>query len=389
MRRASPDTKIRRNDPCWCGSGLKFKKCHLHRSEQNPEHPANFSKKFFLLQKKKFCLCNYDKANCSSTFSASHTISKSGSLKRIAEESHLSKFEGDFQFVDPKAFADTFHIARVSVNRASTFYGFCSFHDGTLFRELDLLKLDDLQLFLWQVFYRSVAFEVYQKRVALAFTNQVRLLDKGAGVREQRAIQFEADVQEYSHQEGLAGISTLLTSLEELRSRSVFSDIIYACYVTDRLLPFAGVGCFQPCRDVNGKFLQRVNLILREELFRSTRRPESVCIAAIPMQSATLLCLVTLRQYAKAVEYVDAFRLSVERTVSTFFGMMMLQTESVFFAPSFLTKMEEKRRRVLRTLSSLGVNDDLTAAHIGLGRSVDEFDDVQVVKCMAQSTELC
>ncbi|HEV7133013.1 MAG TPA: SEC-C metal-binding domain-containing protein, partial [Gaiellaceae bacterium] len=25
---ASPTEKIGRNDPCWCGSGKKFKKCH-------------------------------------------------------------------------------------------------------------------------------------------------------------------------------------------------------------------------------------------------------------------------------------------------------------------------------------------------------------------------
>jgi preprotein translocase subunit SecA len=24
----SPHEKIGRNDPCWCGSGKKFKKCH-------------------------------------------------------------------------------------------------------------------------------------------------------------------------------------------------------------------------------------------------------------------------------------------------------------------------------------------------------------------------
>jgi preprotein translocase subunit SecA len=27
-RRVSEEEKIGRNDPCWCGSGLKYKKCH-------------------------------------------------------------------------------------------------------------------------------------------------------------------------------------------------------------------------------------------------------------------------------------------------------------------------------------------------------------------------
>ena len=25
---SGPNTKLGRNDPCWCGSGKKFKKCH-------------------------------------------------------------------------------------------------------------------------------------------------------------------------------------------------------------------------------------------------------------------------------------------------------------------------------------------------------------------------
>jgi len=24
----APEDRIGRNDPCWCGSGLKYKKCH-------------------------------------------------------------------------------------------------------------------------------------------------------------------------------------------------------------------------------------------------------------------------------------------------------------------------------------------------------------------------
>ncbi|MET0372072.1 MAG: SEC-C metal-binding domain-containing protein, partial [Sphingobium sp.] len=28
--------KLGRNDPCWCKSGKKYKKCHLNRSESQP-----------------------------------------------------------------------------------------------------------------------------------------------------------------------------------------------------------------------------------------------------------------------------------------------------------------------------------------------------------------
>jgi uncharacterized protein YecA (UPF0149 family) len=30
----APAKKPERNDPCWCGSGKKYKKCHLHEDEK-------------------------------------------------------------------------------------------------------------------------------------------------------------------------------------------------------------------------------------------------------------------------------------------------------------------------------------------------------------------
>ncbi|HEX9654043.1 MAG TPA: SEC-C metal-binding domain-containing protein, partial [bacterium] len=31
--------KIGRNDPCWCGSGKKFKRCHLGREDMPRPNP--------------------------------------------------------------------------------------------------------------------------------------------------------------------------------------------------------------------------------------------------------------------------------------------------------------------------------------------------------------
>jgi hypothetical protein len=31
--RPAPHTGLGRNDPCWCGSGRKYKVCHLHREQ--------------------------------------------------------------------------------------------------------------------------------------------------------------------------------------------------------------------------------------------------------------------------------------------------------------------------------------------------------------------
>ena len=39
---AEPRTDVGRNDPCWCGSGRKYKKCHLNREELTLEERASW-----------------------------------------------------------------------------------------------------------------------------------------------------------------------------------------------------------------------------------------------------------------------------------------------------------------------------------------------------------
>jgi hypothetical protein len=34
---ATPREKPGRNDPCWCGSGKKYKKCHLHEDDRKAD----------------------------------------------------------------------------------------------------------------------------------------------------------------------------------------------------------------------------------------------------------------------------------------------------------------------------------------------------------------
>jgi hypothetical protein len=35
--------KIGRNDPCWCGSGKKWKKCHINREPQTAEEKEAYN----------------------------------------------------------------------------------------------------------------------------------------------------------------------------------------------------------------------------------------------------------------------------------------------------------------------------------------------------------
>jgi len=371
---------LKRNNPCWCGSELKYKKCHLRREDQTPENPFIIRQRFFDLQKRKYCFCEFDAENCSDVFSSSHSISKSGSLRLIAERSHVAAIQGDFQFVrGVDSFYESLRIVDLSINKASTFYGFCDFHDAKNFTQLDRLDFSDPPQFFWQMLYRAVAFEKYHKVVVVDFSDQVRLLDKGANLSEQLQMQFEARFQKWSHGEGLKNLNLLLKTIENVGERRSFDEISYSYFVTGRRLPFAGVGCFQPSMTMDGEELQRVNRVLPHELFGSSAISESVCVAAIPMKSATLLCLCSLRRHTKAGKFMKSIMSKTERTASIFLGAMMLSIENMYFTPSYLKALSYVPISELKRLSSLGIAEDIKENDIRLARAVTLFDDVSIV----------
>jgi hypothetical protein len=371
----------KRNDACWCGSGLKYKKCHLRREDQAPENPFAIRKNFFDLQKQEFCFCESDAANCSDVYAASHSISKSGCLKLIAERSHVAAVEGDFHFVRGReALYESLRVAEISTNKASTFRGFCSFHDAKLFAQLDRLDFRDPATFFWQLFYRAAAYEKYSKIIAVDFSDQVRLLDKGADRVIQQHVQFEANLAKWSNGEGLKKLDSLMKSLESICEAESLDQISYSYFLSDRRLPFAGVDCFQPSMTMDGHPLQRVNLILPEELFRFSPPIHSVCIAAIPMKSSTLPSLCCLRREEKARQFMESVSAETDHIVDLFLGAMMLSIENVFFTPSYLKALNKNSTSVLKRLFSLGIAEDIGVDDIRIARSLDLFKDVSIVE---------
>lgn len=79
--------------------------------------------------------CMYpDHSNCNGGIIRSHTIQKSKALKIIEEpEGHVYGFVQNNELSSNQVFK----VEKISINEASTFYGFCGFHDNKLFHCVD------------------------------------------------------------------------------------------------------------------------------------------------------------------------------------------------------------------------------------------------------------
>ena len=187
--------KLGRNDPCWCGSGRKFKHCHLNREDQPPLQHWDASKKFKRAFSVKTCLApDTWLKHCCGRVSRAHTVPKSGSLKRIARKGHVYSYDvsslKNLQKHDGALVPEL-----LGINRASTFTGFCSRHDNQIFEPLEKRTFCGTPEQCFLLGYRARAREIYTKRAAAAFSDVLQDADKGKTLPAQMA--FQTVIQPY------------------------------------------------------------------------------------------------------------------------------------------------------------------------------------------------
>ena len=176
-----------RNDPCWCGSGKKYKHCHLNRESETPLPPWEALKKFKQTFSIKTCLAPEAwKNECHGQISSAHTVPK-GSLKQIARNSHvyslipsLEKLRKNQGLILPEL---------LGINKASTFTGFCSRHDNNIFAPMEKYVFNGTSEQCFLLGYRSLAREYYNKQAAVTSLDLLRDADKGQTPLKQFEIQ--------------------------------------------------------------------------------------------------------------------------------------------------------------------------------------------------------
>lgn len=153
--------KLGRNEPCWCGSGMKFKKCHLDRDKQAPICQGEIQKQLNNFYANKVCsVPEPSKSQCSKKIIKAHSVSKSSSLKEIAIDGHVLTI---FKASRASNSALEFEPKKIGINNASTFTGFCSFHDKNIFSPIENEEFKVTKANCFLVSYRAVAREAFVK----------------------------------------------------------------------------------------------------------------------------------------------------------------------------------------------------------------------------------
>ncbi len=244
-------------DPCWCGSNIKWKWCHKDREKRPPVKIRRLLSE--LRDQYSQGYCSHPDAGaetCSQKIIRAHTIQRSGGLAGITEAGHVMSVKAGVQAI----FDNEGRIDPIldGVRGASTFNGFCNFHDTTLFRPVEIggSTLSAESVFL--LTFRAIAYELYTKRAAVRAVPIQQQMDYGASFLKQAIVQQHLHYNAVGMKRGLIDLESIkkrYDSAYRSNDRSEFS--VYAVEFSE-VLPVVACGAFYPEVDFSGNQLQKL-----------------------------------------------------------------------------------------------------------------------------------
>ncbi|WP_298147750.1 SEC-C domain-containing protein [uncultured Acinetobacter sp.] len=257
---------MQRNDKCYCGSDIKYKKCHfllesklknLNTYKTSKPLPHEIHHSFRDAKHYEICLAE-GIDGCTEKITNAHTVPRSSSLKAISKDGHLYTFNSDDYLGFHNSKGKT-TVSKIGIRTASTFSGFCSIHDNSLFQSLEKKEFvtSDEQMFM--LFYRAFSMELYKK---LATKRAYPLM-----LRQVLAIEdflhFCDCKQRYESM--IKGVNQALKICGDLHAElntaikaKKYDRIRYYSIRIEDKLPILGVGAFAPLYSLYGEQIQDI-----------------------------------------------------------------------------------------------------------------------------------
>lgn len=253
----APQFKMGRNEPCWCRSGLKWKKCHENR-ECLPPLPIS---EVFDREKKSRneprCLHPLAGNDCGPQIIAAHSVQKRVGLKAIEENGHVLALRRSLGWIQKTN--GSFFPERQGVQGASTFRGFCDKHDSDLFRPVEAHAWVVSKDTAFLLSFRAVAFEVYAKLFAENFGLwQKTWIDRGLDFIQQ--IERQQSLEDYLNglRLGIKDGNSWKNKYDNIYLTGDYTRYHHLCLELSPQLPIAACGAMHIEYDFQGRNLQNL-----------------------------------------------------------------------------------------------------------------------------------
>ena len=336
-----------RNAPCWCGSGKKYKKCHLDRDSQPKENPwaaVDANQKAF--SQRKCCAHDVGLGDCEGGVINAHTVSR-GHLAKIAKDGHVMQYGASIPEMNKNG--GKLSVRRIGIRDASVFHGFCGKHDRELFSCIENEVFSGRPDQCLAVAYRTISRELYGKDASAHLRETLRGADKGLQPFEQFMLQKkldEIDTGNDAARRELKATHDALTAALVAGRTDTLNSVIFEFAAP---LPFIFAGAWSPFTDFYGAELQKGYV---DELL------EQVFVSSFAGESSAMIC-VSWRNIDGAPGKVIAdqlVELPDESRASACLQFVMKHIENFFFNLDWLGSLDEKQKEHLDQLAADGID---------------------------------
>lgn len=254
--------------PCWCGSGKKYKKCHQLREQEKPFSIG----KILNLQRKVFWRkrgCMHPSASpesCRGKIIDSHTIQRKGPLERIVDESgHVMHFESD-------SMSEEVNVNSIGWRKASIFPGFCSTHDSSLFEPIENEQFPGEHWHCVLHAFRNVCNEYYRKLALVEVLEYQRtIIDRGYDLDRQISTQLSFVRSIEGQKKSLEEMAVLREKFNSAITQEKYDAFESRCYYFRGDLDVVSSSVFQCEYDFSGnKLIDMWDLSLDAQMLSHT-----------------------------------------------------------------------------------------------------------------------
>jgi hypothetical protein len=173
----------------------------------------------------KYCL-HPDKVSCSGKIVQAHSIQRSGGLTKIARDGQVYSFLGN-NVMDIEREKGLLAPKLVGVGKASTFTGFCGFHDNAVFSPIEKHPFTSTPEHALLLAYRHICKELFTKKAAREMVPLLRILDRGRSFDFQREHQESVSTFDLSRAQGLKDTEEIKGRYDKALSAKNFSEVRY------------------------------------------------------------------------------------------------------------------------------------------------------------------
>lgn len=337
-----------RNDQCWCGSGKKYKKCHLHRGQQEMENPwdavaANKS----AFHAKKCYAQDTGLGPCEGKIVKAHTVSRGPNLTKIARQGKVIRYRAEL--AELKKTGGKLTAAEIGIGDASVFFGFCAGHDRNLFSCIENEAFTGRVDQCLAVAYRTLSREYYGKNAASHLRETLRNADKGKSRIEQFHLQRLLAVIDHSNEAAKKELenthSKLTQALVDRRDSPLRSMVLEF----DGNLPFMFAGAWSPFTDLFGSNVQDG---YTDEML------EQIFVSSFGGDVQSHICISWVDQ-ANAPGQVIAHQireLLPSNLAAIILQFVVKHVENIFFDPAWFEALTPAQLKQLDNLAASGVD---------------------------------